>query len=824
MSIKKIRPGKALTPEESGVTHMVDYTHLLPLASRQMGYKIRVTSENNNFDGDDPFVFADLVRRGAQVGRVEGQITGTKGGRPKPALEIISGEIDGDHRGNGRGTALYEALMAHAHHTHKAKRVRGEAHSTMAEKVHQKITNKHGIRYKGQPNLDVVGPEEKANVADDLYPDNDEFDPINVDTREAWRHMEPAPYDGRYEPYSYALKSEAPLDEALDKSVGYVAFPKMGIPGPRSKVMTMENTAQNRDRAALKQKLQGRGQLHGIEDAPMEGFGVVATGGDEEHGLALEGAKASLNPIQDHEAQHTIFGEIGRNYGRNHRSLVANLTVNAMDDDAYEAGHMVAKTNGYSYQDPEEIVALHINYLTDPKMRASLERNLSPLEKEVLRHHMKRGWKQMREFAQNYVHVAPGGKPYDKLARSEIFEEKVRKSQKPLVIPDRYKEQTLPVEFAMDPNLLETEVVAKAQMGFNANIQEVFEAAKMISGSTDIPLTRMVKAYSVAEEDIERAALEAYGVKHTPENLSALHTSLYGLSKALDVASMVQSYQIQPATQDATDMAEAIQRGAQRGYINPVKLNGKHSKGAMVVKDPVDRKMYLLKPGAGKNSPALGVSEDLSSQSEREAAFWHVADAVGLGEFYPKADLVLVNGHQTAAMELLPTNYRNLGDKKKEDPNIGPRVLTPYLKDGTLHQWAFMDYLLGNPDRHSQNIMVDPDGKLVKLIDHGSAMAGNSFDPVNDPDSFIPYYLRAWTGRKFTTMSPRERMRAMPSMDPQTSKGYDIWIKDMPDHQIAAILEEYHVNPQPALRRLAQIRATPGPKWQVVNKLWSGEP
>jgi hypothetical protein len=384
----------------------------------------------------------------------------------------------------------------------------------------------------------------------------------------------------------------------------------------------------------------------------------------------------------------------------------------------------------------------------------------------------------------------------------------------------------LPSEIVSDLNLIEAEEIAKAQMGFNANVQEVFEAARLISGTDAIPLKSLTKAYVAAEFDIEKAALQAYGIEYTPSNLEALRLSLDSLVK--NVAELgTQSYQITPDNPDAVDVAEIIQRGVDQGYLNPVKLNGKHSKGAMIVKDPDSKRMYLLKPGAGRNSPALGISEDLSSQSEREAAFWHVADIVGVSKMYPRCDLILVNGHQTAVMELLPTTFRNLGDLKKENINIASQILTPYLKDGALHQWSLMDYLLGNPDRHSQNIMVDitapRTGEEVKLIDHGSSMAGHSFDPVNDPDSFIPYYLRAWTSRKFTEMTPKDRYQAMPSIDPQTSRNFDIWVENLPEDRIAAILQEYRVNPEPALSRLAQIKAMPGPKYEVLNRLWSGK-
>jgi len=118
--------------------------------------------------------------------------------------------------------------------------------------------------------------------------------------------------------------------------------------------------------------------------------------------------------------------------------------------------------------------------------------------------------------------------------------------------------------------------------------------------------------------------------------------------------------------------------------------------------------------------------------------------------------------------------------------------------------------------------MVDPENKTVRLIDHGSALAGPSFNPSEDTNSFIPYYLRAWTDKKFTKMSPKDRLHYMPSLGARAEQVFDQWVQNINEHHIAEILKDYHIAPTAALERIAKIRAMPGPKWQVLNKLWSG--
>jgi GNAT superfamily N-acetyltransferase len=394
-----------------------------------------------------------------------------------------------------------------------------------------------------------------------------------------------------------------------------------------------------------------------------------------------------------------------------------------------------------------------------------------------------------------------------------------------LNVPARYLAKAEPNLF-LEVELEDCKGAAVMQTDTWARLMKHLEAARRMAGLAEGDLSLAEARQVFAEEDtddIAGAALQAYRIPNTEANKIALQTFLEApdFGKA-EVLPTVTSYKIAPVNGEAVTIADAVQRAADSGYINAVKLNGKHSKGTMLAKDPQTKKVYLLKPGSGKNSPAKGVSEIVATQSEREAAFWHVADAWGIGDAFPRADLILVNNHQTAAMELLGTTYRNLGSKKREDPALPARILENYRQNATLFKWSLIDFVLGNPDRHSQNMMVDTDERVVKLIDHGSALAGQSFDPATDDNSFIPFYLRAWTNRKFKEMKPQERMRYMPGLDRRAEQLFDQWVAGLDPDMMAEILHDYNVNAEPALQRLAMVRAMPGPKWVVLNKCWAG--
>jgi GNAT superfamily N-acetyltransferase len=418
---------------------------------------------------------------------------------------------------------------------------------------------------------------------------------------------------------------------------------------------------------------------------------------------------------------------------------------------------------------------------------------------------------------------APAGSHDQKYEPYKIDLQPEVKKAEPITVPTRFLMKYEPNLYAKD-ELLVYEGAAMAQSGTWAQLLVQLDGVRRFAGiaGTAIPLNKA--RYLLSEDDfddLQGVALRTYNIPDTEDARMGLEATikLEPFNKSI---LGVESYKIAPANTEGTTIADAVQRAADSGYINAVQLNGKHSKGTMIAKDPQTKKVYLLKPGSGKNSPAKGVNEIAATQSEREAAFWHVANKWGIGDVFPRADLILVNGHQTAAMELLGVSYRNMGTKKKEDRNLPARILEPYRQNATLFKWSLIDYVLGNPDRHSQNMMVDPDNRQVRLIDHGSALAGGSFDPAEDDNSFIPFYLRAWTDRKFKEMQPHERTRAMPGLNTRAEQVFDQWVDNINEDSMAAILRDYNVDPGPALERLAIVRAMPGPKWVVLNKLWSG--
>ena len=418
---------------------------------------------------------------------------------------------------------------------------------------------------------------------------------------------------------------------------------------------------------------------------------------------------------------------------------------------------------------------------------------------------------------------APSGSHDEKYGSYEVdLNPEVAKTEQ-IAVPSRFFVKYEPNLYAKE-ELLEYEGAAMAQSGAWAQLTVQLEGVRRLAGinGTAIPLNKA--RYLMGEDDFDDlagVALQTYNLPVTEDTRMGLEATLRMGDFNKSILGM-ESYKIAPANTEGTTIADAVQRAADAGYINAVQLNGKHSKGTMIAKDPQTKKVYLLKPGSGKNSPAKGVNESSATQSEREAAFWHVANKWGIGDVFPRADLILVNGHQTAAMELLGVSYRNMGTKKKEDRNLPARILEPYRQNATLFKWSLIDYVLGNPDRHSQNMMVDPDNRQVRLIDHGSALAGGSFDPAEDDNSFIPFYLRAWTDRKFKEMQPHERTRAMPGLNTRAEQVFDQWVDSIDEDILAAILHDYNVDPGPALERLAIVRAMPGPKWTVLNKLWSG--
>jgi phosphoinositide 3-/4-kinase-like protein len=373
---------------------------------------------------------------------------------------------------------------------------------------------------------------------------------------------------------------------------------------------------------------------------------------------------------------------------------------------------------------------------------------------------------------------------------------------------------------------------ALAQLGHNDRFELLLAAACFLARKRFDP-EKFQQGLAVYGDET-RAALHAVDLADSEKNLRALEAVVVlqgGKAQALSKAEAPQPISIrsiQPGNEDGVDASEAIERAVRGNTIVPLKLNGKHSKGAMAARDPRTGRVWLLKPGSGKQSPAAGARDGTASQSRREAAFWHVADELHLGGVVPRADLLIVNAQEWAAIKLLGRDWKSLDERNREKQYKGREVLGPYLSNGQLHRWAILDWVLGNTDSHGQNLLVN-EGGSVALIDHGAAFAGEHFDPAHDTKSFIPFYLRVWAPEAdFKKLLPVDRIRHMPTLGRYEDDVLKRWlVEDFTPDMLERIARKYGIDEkvlQACLARLQELRSAPGNLSRTVNALWAGAP
>lgn len=225
--------------------------------------------------------------------------------------------------------------------------------------------------------------------------------------------------------------------------------------------------------------------------------------------------------------------------------------------------------------------------------------------------------------------------------------------------------------------------------------------------------------------------------------------------------------------------------------------------------------------GGASPGPQAGVNESGASQAKREAAFYAVAQAWGLAEYFPEAHLLLIGGREYAALKLLGTSYEDLNAVRAADPGAPRRLFLLFRPDGTLHKWAALDAILGNADRNAGNVMVR--GDKVKLIDHGSAFAGTGFAPATDRNTFVPYYLRALAPSNFSQLAPHDRLHALPRLSTAAEPAFRAWLEALDPEGLAATLHRYGIDAGPAVARLHALRASAGHMAAdlAVNSFWT---
>ncbi len=361
--------------------------------------------------------------------------------------------------------------------------------------------------------------------------------------------------------------------------------------------------------------------------------------------------------------------------------------------------------------------------------------------------------------------------------------------------------------------------VVEAFSGHHPGLTAALKAARFMAGSSHKSNQEARQALYDHDGDHEAAALVTHGLEVNETNLKALRALAKFREFAKAEAEPIDEMTVVAGVPDAVGTAETVATAFKDDFVVGVELGGKHSAGSMLARDDENGETWLLKPGVGE-SPAAGENEEPASQSRREAAFYHLAEAWGIGQWYPEAQLLLVDGKEYAAIRLLPWSWNTVDKLKEENPGTVRDLLQPFLSTGILHKWAVLDYVAGNVDRHFGNLMYRAGD--VRLVDHGSTFAGESFAPGSDRNSFVPAYLRAWTNSNFSAMSPIDKLKHMPRLTRRAEEDLADWIDDLDPATIQNVCTRYGINPVPTTERLARVKLymSRQPSDLAVNRIW----
>lgn len=346
---------------------------------------------------------------------------------------------------------------------------------------------------------------------------------------------------------------------------------------------------------------------------------------------------------------------------------------------------------------------------------------------------------------------------------------------------------------------------AAEHLGYDAELIALISAATFLSGRTpqDADLRR---AQIQNPHDKAAAVLQACGLP--PDSRQDLLTLLSsGMLQKAEISVDAEKLDFtgkhaEPAIPSigAQEMADNINASIAAQSIFTVKLDGKYSKGAAIAEVPYKHIKILLKPGTPKNSPAAGVKEESSNQANREAAFSEVASKVFGSDAVPEVHLISIDSKPYSCGRLLPFEFKNLNSLNNDDPGGVRRAIQMYRPDGTLHRWAAMDYIMGNPDRNAGNIMMR--SGVLKLIDHGSAFAGKDFSPATDGNSYVPYYLRALAPDDFEKLPAFQRLNNLPRLSDTERERLSTWLRSLDASELANILYRYGIDAKPSVDRL----------------------
>lgn len=245
MAIKDIPPGREVTPHEvpdnhfsNGIFH--DYTHALSPEAQQGGYRLHVFQGPPEPVGKDSYHQHPETPLHAHLTDSEGESAGyvysyvqlrphSKTGALKPTVVPHESQVEDDHRGQGLGQMMYEALYAHAMHHLGATRAEGGEHSDSAMFMHSRLAAKHGLKYRPVENPDGPtgsGPDDNGAWESWRYRLKSELSMTKAETEVATLLAHPDP---RERSLALKLATATPADIATgildpDPQVWRVAF------------------------------------------------------------------------------------------------------------------------------------------------------------------------------------------------------------------------------------------------------------------------------------------------------------------------------------------------------------------------------------------------------------------------------------------------------------------------------------------------------------------------------------------------------------------------------------------------------------------------
>jgi len=151
-------PGKFLSQKLSPVsgkpgvktfTTHTDYSHMLPEEHQKAGLKMTVEHTRTMPAPAGGEMIRAIVTHpmGHHIGYVTAHVTPPAKSRSGVKAIEPHSDLDSRYRGKGIGSAMYEASYVHAK-TQGINRVEGGFHSEDAHKVHKRLADKHGFRYR----------------------------------------------------------------------------------------------------------------------------------------------------------------------------------------------------------------------------------------------------------------------------------------------------------------------------------------------------------------------------------------------------------------------------------------------------------------------------------------------------------------------------------------------------------------------------------------------------------------------------------------------------------------------------------------------------